>query len=186
MELPLPGQAGPITITGLTNGTSYSFIVVATNAIGNSQPSPASNPVTPSATLAPANDNFANAQGITGGSGTVMGTNVNATTQAGEPGPGGASVWYAWTVAQGGIVQIDTCGSSFSPSVGLYTGGAVNALTPLASSAVGVFCGATGSFISGIQVNLPPSGGIIYIAVDGGTPTNPAEGSFNLHWGQGG
>jgi hypothetical protein len=180
------GQAGPISITGLTNGTSYTFTVVATNAVGNSAASPASNAVTPGATLAPANDNFANAQGISGGSGTVTGTNVNATTQAGEPGPGGASVWYAWTVAQGGVVQIDTCGSSFSPSVVLYTGSAVNALTPLASSTVGVFCGATGTSIAGIQVNVPASGGTIYIAVDGGTPTNTAEGSFNLHWGQGG
>jgi uncharacterized protein (TIGR02145 family) len=36
-------------VTGLTNGTAYTFTVVATNAIGNSSPSTASSAVTPSA-----------------------------------------------------------------------------------------------------------------------------------------
>jgi uncharacterized protein (TIGR02145 family) len=36
-------------VTGLTNGTAYTFTVIATNAIGNSSPSTASSAVTPSA-----------------------------------------------------------------------------------------------------------------------------------------
>ncbi len=36
-------------VTGLTNGTSYTFTVVATNSLGDSQPSPPSNAVTPNA-----------------------------------------------------------------------------------------------------------------------------------------
>ena len=43
------GATSPINVTGLTNGTSYTFSVVATNAIGNSSPSTASSAVTPSA-----------------------------------------------------------------------------------------------------------------------------------------
>jgi hypothetical protein len=180
------GDANPVAVSGLTNGVSYTFTVVATNAVGDSLPSAPSNAITPSGSLAPANDNFNNAQ-VIGGSGSVTGTNVNATTEAGEPGlnSGGASVWYVQVAPQGGVLQIDTCGSSFTPLVSVYTGSTLNALTQLATSTVPVSCG--GSFISGIQVNIPPNSGTVYFAIDGGlTPSGPVEGDFNLHWGQGG
>jgi hypothetical protein len=42
-----------VTITGLTNGTPYTFTVVATNSVGNSAPSSASNSITPTNLPAP-------------------------------------------------------------------------------------------------------------------------------------
>jgi hypothetical protein len=47
------GSSSPITISGLTNGTSYTFTVTATNAIGPGPASVASNAVTPTAATVP-------------------------------------------------------------------------------------------------------------------------------------
>ena len=41
------GTTSPITVSGLTNGTTYTFTVTATNSVGTSLPSSASNSVTP-------------------------------------------------------------------------------------------------------------------------------------------
>jgi hypothetical protein len=40
------GSSSPITVQGLESGTSYTFTVIATNAVGNSLPSDASNSIT--------------------------------------------------------------------------------------------------------------------------------------------
>jgi hypothetical protein len=113
-----------------------------------------------------ANDNFGNAQGLTGTNATVTGTNVNATKESGEPNhagnAGGKSVWYKWTPQASGAATIDTAGSNFDTLLAVYTGGAVNSLTHVASndddSALGVQS----------KVSFTATAGTTYqIAVDG-------------------
>ncbi len=130
-------------------------------------------------TAAPANDNFANAQSVTGQSGTATGSNVGATKESGEPNhagnAGGASIWYRWVAPASGSATIDTSGSSFDTLLGVYTGSAVNQLTTIASN---------DDCCSGRQskVTFPAVSGTTYqIAVDG---YNEATGSVTLHWNQ--
>jgi hypothetical protein len=87
---------------------------------------------------APPNDNFANAQVISGNSGSVTGSNVGATKEPCEPNhhniPGGASVWYRWTAPVEGSVTFDTFGSNFDTVLAVYTGNNLCSLTHIASS----------------------------------------------------
>jgi hypothetical protein len=87
----------------------------------------------------PANDDFEAAETIPGSTGWWLpGSTQLATKQSGEPehegDPGGHSVWYSWTPAKGAEVEIDVCSGGFDPLVGVYTGSAVGALTPVATS----------------------------------------------------
>jgi len=79
------------------------------------------------------NDMFGNAVSIPGLGGTVLGTNINATSQSQEPDlcgvGGGKTVWWRWTAPQNQITTISTLGSDFDTVLAVYTGNAVNALT---------------------------------------------------------
>jgi SOS-response transcriptional repressor LexA len=88
-----------------------------------------------------ANDCFANAQAITGASyiKSYGGDNLHATKESGEPNHagniGGKSIWYKWTPEISGTTTIDTSGgNNIDTLLAVYTGGAVNSLTEVASN----------------------------------------------------
>ena len=92
----------------------------------------------------PPNDNFANAQVVGPGVPvTVAGTTVEATVEPGEPphfstNPSTHTVWFSWTPAVSMPTVLDVCDRD--PAVhftteAVYTGNALNALTPVASTA---------------------------------------------------
>jgi len=89
-------------------------------------------------TSPPVNDSFAKSVLLTGVNSSVLGTNIGATQQAGEPNAanvsGGRSVWWTWTAPASGTVAISTMGSDFDTTLGVYTGSAVNALTRIAAN----------------------------------------------------
>lgn len=82
---------------------------------------------------APTNDNFFNAQLLSGVNGTFVGTNVDATKQVGEPyhfgNLGGSSVWYKFVAPGNGVLHFATSNTNFDTVVGVYTGTSVGNLT---------------------------------------------------------
>ena len=93
---PVSGTVSPILVTGLTNGTSYTFKVYATNSVGNSAVT-TSAAVTPIATPVP----FAPIIGAAAVSG-VTGTATVAFTAPADNG-GAAITSYTATSSPGGI-----------------------------------------------------------------------------------
>lgn len=129
----------------------------------------------------PANDNFANAQTISGCTGSINGTNVGATKETGEPShdpsnnPGGASVWYQWQAPVTSSVTISTAGSGYDTLLGVYTGSVVNNVTTIAKNDDEV----AGSIITS-KVTFNATAGTFYmIAVDG---YNGTTGNITLNW----
>lgn len=84
------------------------------------------------------NDNFLSRRTLVGCTGSVAGTNLNASRETGEPnhspdGNGGThSVWHTWQAPAGGTVTFTTAGSGYDTVLAVYTGNAVNALTLIA------------------------------------------------------
>jgi hypothetical protein len=126
------------------------------------------------------NDNFAYCEFVGGVSGSVYGSNAGATKENGEPNhagnAGGASIWYCWTAPINGQVTFDTIGSTFDTLLAVYTGSAVNALTPIASN--DNIDAANGNLQS--RVTFDAIGLTMYhIAIDG---YNGATGDTVLNW----
>jgi hypothetical protein len=167
--------ASPQAYSGLAAGT-HSFAVGATDAAGNADPTPATRTWTIS--LAPANDLFANAQDLSGSSGSVTGTSVNATREAGEPNhagiPGGRSIWYRWRAPATRTVTFETVGSGFDTLLAAYRGTSVAALTRLAGN------DDVGSGIYQSRIKFSVTSGTTYLlAVDG---YYGASGPVSLGW----
>ncbi len=82
--------------------------------------------------LVPLNNNFANAELISGLVGSAVGMNFNADTETMEAdhadNTGGASIWYRWSAPVTGTATINTLGSQFDTLLAVYTGSQLNTL----------------------------------------------------------
>lgn len=138
----------------------------------------------PTASAAPANDDFAAAQDL--GSSLpviVSGSNVGATSEPGEPRPvegaSGNSIWFKWTAVESRAVTVSTCDSEPDTAIGVYEGSAVAALTRVVA---GVGNGRIEPFCDGTKVRFAAVAGRTYeISVDGMTFNAPlTEGAIKL------
>ncbi len=133
--------------------------------------------VSAASAVAPANDSFPSALPIAGASGSVSGTNADATKEQFEPKhagkDGGRSVWYRWIAPFSGDAVFHTCNAAtFDTLLGVYTGPHLLNISQVVSNDDD--CGERS------HVVFPASAGTTYhIAVDGDAG---AVGTFTLAW----
>lgn len=126
----------------------------------------------------PSNDNFANATRITGKSGAVSGSTVNATRESGEPLPSYKpaatnTIWWVWTAPVSGKVSFSTEETEFDTVMGVYTGSSVTGLTAISEnddSGGGLKSLCNFAVVSGVKY---------YIAVSG---YGGSQGTVRLNW----
>ena len=113
------------TVSGLTNGTSYAFTVIASNDVGDSAPSAASSPVTPATVPQSPID-----VGATAGTGQAV---VTWTALASN---GGASI-IGYSVTSSPEARTCSTSGAWSCTVAGLTNGVAYTFTVTASNAVG-------------------------------------------------
>jgi hypothetical protein len=114
------------TVTGLTNGTAYTFTVTATNSVGPGPASTPSTPITPTAPTVP---------GAPTGVSAVAG-NASATVSWTAPANGGSAITgYTVTAAPGGATASTT--GATTVAVNGLTNGTAYTFTVVATNSVG-------------------------------------------------
>ncbi|HEX3720204.1 MAG TPA: Calx-beta domain-containing protein [Verrucomicrobiae bacterium] len=150
----------------------------------------------------PPNDNLAQAQIIIGVSGSVSGTNLFATAQAGEPAPvplnpAQSTIWYVWTAPISSVYDFNTRNSTYTGGAQLQTVLAVyklktgtnvafTNLTQVASDEIDPSeTNAQGDGVLASRVDFTATLGTKYlIQIDGALENGAnAQGLITLNWG---
>ncbi len=141
------GSASPITVTGLTNGTSYTFTVTATSNGGTSVPSAASAGVTPQAVVT--------APGAPTGVTATTG-NGQATVSFTAPASNGGAAITGYTVTSN-PGNITATGTGTTITVTGLTNGTAYTFTVTATNAAGTSAASAAS--AGVTPQATSSGG---------------------------
>ena len=146
--------SGDITVTGLTNGTAYTFTVTATNAIGTSLPSAASNSVVPAT--------IPDAPTI----GTAVAGNAQATVPFTAPSSNGDSdiTSYTATSSPAGITGTVNQSGSGSITVTGLTNDTAYTFSVTATNAIGTSAAsvASNSVTPAIAIGDFYQGGVVF------------------------
>ncbi len=171
-QTPVTGTGSPILVSGLTNGTAYTFTVTATNSIGVGAVSATSAAVTP--LLVP--------DAPTIGTATVSGATVTVPFTA--PASNGGSTITSYTVTsnpRGGVGTLTQAGSGTITVTGLISGNAYT-FTVKATNANG------SSIASGVSnsvtPNLAPIIGIAPVATAGALQASVKVNTANKGYNQ--
>ena len=184
------GAASPITVSGLTNGTAYTFTVNATNAVGPGPASVASNGVTPSAIrILPSSLTFpTTAQGTFSLPQSVTVSNLGASVVTlGAPTAGGPEFILFATTCGTTLASMASCtvdlklGPSLTSSPGPTSG-----LVSISSSSGSASAGLVGAIAvysastSPASVTFPNTPVLTNSASQTVTFTNSSSGTINI------
>jgi hypothetical protein len=162
-----------IPSVAVTDGGSYSVVVANSAGALESPPAVLNVLVTPT----PPGDNYSQSTPIFGATNFVVGTNLMATREFGEPlhagKRGSNSVWYSWTAHSTGIATFRTEGSSFDTLLAVYVGTNVTNLLAVASDED------RGPSLSSLLRFNAGQGTNFSIAIDGFAG---GQGNFVLDW----
>lgn len=154
-------------------------VIMITNGLTKSVTAASDPAQTDATTAAPTNDNFAGAKLLAGSSGSVNGTNVDATKEAGEPShaanKGGASVWYRYVAAGNGVLTVNCAG--LDTLLAVYTGSSLATLELVAANDDRQ--STSGGGISSLLHFGTQNSTTYYIAIDG---KNHETDSFTLEY----
>lgn len=127
---------------------------------------------------APANDDFAERELITGASGTVAGTNRGAAVERGQPLIGEATVWYRWVAPNDGTHVFTVSGADNHVITAAYTGSVLNELVEVANGE------SFGESERAGALRIDATAGTEYaIGVGAKGSLTPRFGGFELSWG---
>jgi hypothetical protein len=115
-----------------------------------------------------ANDNFADAEVVSGTSASTTGSNFDATVEMGEPTTNsdiGRSVWYQWTAPTDGQFQINTLLSDFDTVLAVYTGSTLATLKQIAFNDDDTT--GPGARVTSLVEIIATAGTLYHIQVDG-------------------
>ncbi|MDQ4097536.1 MAG: hypothetical protein M3144_06680, partial [Actinomycetota bacterium] len=170
-EAPFTATAGvtyQVAVAGLKGGSGSFNLTWTTRS------------VTPPPPSTPRNDNLSGAVPLSDWQGRVIGTNVGATLEPGEPhhsspdGPtNGASVWWSWTAAGGGEVTLTTAESGFDTVLAVFGGPSFDSLLAVNDDIAGAVTS---------SVSIPAQAGRTYYVQVLGRAA--ATGAVVLSWNQ--
>ena len=150
-----PASGTSVLVSGLSNGTAYTFTVTATNSIGPGPSSDPSSPVTPASS--------ATVPGAPTGVTAVVG-NGQATVSWTAPASNGGSAITGYTVTSSpGNFPATTAGATSAAVIGL-TNGTTYTFTVTATNGIG-----TGPASAASNIVTPTAGTFVSNSAEGGT-----------------
>ena len=163
------GSSSPINVTGLSNGTSYTFTVVANNSVGASSASAASNAVTPAGVpFAPTAVSAAAGDGKATVSFTAPSSNgasISGYTVTASPG-GATASGSGGPITVSGLTNCTSYTFTVTASNAVGAGASSSASSPVAPAAAAGCAAVTTSS----QATADASGSLTIAAPSGNTP----------------